>query len=111
LLHSRGFRFRKDHPVDTGDRTVRPDIVFTKQKVAVFVDGCFWHLCPDHGRIPGGKNATYWEAKLIGNSRRDMEDNRRLEQNGWRVVRFWEHTALTTAADVIGREVHSRQEC
>lgn len=91
-LHRLGFRFRKDHPIDVGEsRKPRPDIAFTRQKVAVFVDGCYWHLCPEHGRIPGGKNRDYWERKLTGNKARDQADTAALTAAGWEVIRVWEH--------------------
>lgn len=91
-LHRLGFRFRKDYPVDVGQsRKPRPDIAFTRQRVAVFVDGCYWHLCPDHGRIPGGANRGYWERKLKSNQARDQADTSALAAAGWKVVRIWEH--------------------
>src|SRR4051812_34004925 len=62
-LHSRGYRFRVDYRVDIGGRRPRPDIAFTRLKLAVFVDGCFWHCCPEHGRPPLS-NKGYWGPKL-----------------------------------------------
>lgn len=101
-LHKRGMRFRKDLPIDVGEsRHPRPDIVFTRRKVAVFLDGCFWHLCPVHGRIPGGKNSSYWKAKLEGNRERDQRDTELLVRSGWRVVRIWEHELLCDAVDAV----------
>jgi len=105
-LHSKGLRFRKDHPIDVGRRKVRPDIVFTKKRVAVFVDGCFWHLCPEHGRVPGGKNSAYWETKLRRNSDRDRLDTQRLEDRGWQVVRVWEHEPPEAAAELVVRRLN-----
>ena len=101
LLHGQGYRYRTDHPIRMGDGVIRPDIVFTRYRVAVFVDGCFWHVCPEHGRIPGGKNAAYWEAKLIGNRSRDKAHTQVLLATGWRVVRIWEHESLGEAADKV----------
>lgn len=95
-LHALGYRFRKDLRLDLGTTKVRPDIVFTRRKVAVFVDGCFWHACPDHGRIPG-RNAWYWEPKLARNVERDRQADAALAANGWAVVRLWEHVQLTEA--------------
>ena len=96
-LHTRGFRFRVDLRVDTGiGRCPRPDIVFTRARVAVFVDGCFWHCCPEHGRPPLS-NGSYWGPKLARNVQRDEEDTRRLEDAGWSVVRLWEHVPLDDA--------------
>src|SRR4051794_4976178 len=69
-LHARGLRFRVDYPVRTDALTVRPDVVFTRWRVAVFVDGCFWHGCPEHGTRPQ-RNAAYWGPKLQRNVARD----------------------------------------
>ena len=76
---------------------MRPDICFTRARVAVFVDGCFWHGCPEHGRRPA-TNRAYWLAKIERNRARDVRDTRRLQQGGWRVVRIWEHTPPAIAA-------------
>lgn len=65
ILHRRGCRFRKDMLLKYEGGQVRPDIVFTRQRVAVFIDGCFWHMCPEHGHIPKS-NVKYWKAKLVG---------------------------------------------
>jgi DNA mismatch endonuclease (patch repair protein) len=67
-----------------------PDFVFWKRRVAIFVDGCFWHCCPEHGRNPGS-NRSYWVPKLRRNRQRDLETSRRLRKLGWRVLRLWEH--------------------
>ena len=69
---------------------VRPDFVFRRQRVALFVDGCFWHGCPRHGTLPAG-NRPFWRRKLAGNRTRDRRVNRALRRLGWRVVRVWEH--------------------
>jgi DNA mismatch endonuclease (patch repair protein) len=69
---------------------VRPDFVFLKQRMAIFVDGCFWHGCPEHGTKPK-HNRAFWRQKLAANRRRDELVNRTLRKAGWRVVRFWEH--------------------
>lgn len=69
---------------------VRPDFVFRKERVAVFVDGCFWHGCPKHCRMPAG-NRAFWRKKLTANRERDRRVNRELRRAGWRVVRIWEH--------------------
>lgn len=68
----------------------RPDIVFPGSRVAVFVDGCFWHGCPIHGHIPKSRE-SYWGPKLTRNIQRDAEVTARLAGQGWRVLRFWEH--------------------
>ena len=90
-LHAMGYRFRKDFPIRADDgRLIRPDIVFTRYRVAIFIDGCFWHSCPIHGRQPTS-NASYWLPKLEGNAARDREQTAALESAGWTVLRFWEH--------------------
>ena len=68
----------------------RPDIVFPKKKLAIFVDGCFWHGCPIHGTIPK-TNTDFWEAKIKGNIERDRQITTQLTINGWIVIRIWEH--------------------
>lgn len=100
-LHAMGLRYRVDHPVrcDEG-RPIRPDIVFTRRRVAVFVDGCFWHRCPDHQVMPKA-NREYWEPKLRRNVERDRETDRRLGRAGWRVVRVWEHESAAAACDAV----------
>ena len=90
LLHAAGHRFRKDYPIQAGEITVRPDIVFTRQQLAVFIDGCFWHRCPEHGNQPR-VNRPYWDEKLRRNVARDKRVNAALDLAGWRVVRIWEH--------------------
>ena len=70
--------------------SVRPDFVFPKLRVAVFVDGCFWHGCPKHATWPANR-AAWWRRKITGNQDRDRLVNRALRANGWRVVRIWEH--------------------
>jgi DNA mismatch endonuclease (patch repair protein) len=69
-LHAAGFRYRKDYPLRLGRKLVRPDIAFTRSRVAVFVDGCFWHSCPRHGEVPA-TNVGFWAAKLEANADRD----------------------------------------
>ena len=68
----------------------KPDFVFRRERVAVFVDGCFWHGCPKHGRKPG-TNKNYWEEKLARNRARDLKVSRKLRKNRWIVLRLWEH--------------------
>jgi DNA mismatch endonuclease (patch repair protein) len=104
-LHALGYRYRKDLRLDLPEGArVRPDIVFTARKVAVFVDGCFWHVCPVHGRQPT-KNEWYWTPKLRRNIERDRAANAALEAAGWRVVRLWEHEALPAALEAVVRAV------
>jgi DNA mismatch endonuclease, patch repair protein len=99
-LHRRGARFRKDLPVRLGDRVVRPDIVFTRARLAVFIDGCFWHACPVHGNQPRA-NTDYWRPKLALNVARDRAVDEALIAAGWRVLRAWEHEPPVSAADRI----------
>jgi len=89
-LHARGLRFRKDLLLRVGTVRVHPDIVFTRAKVAVFLDGCFWHACPEHGTVPKS-NVTYWAPKLAANIERDQRVNEALTMDGWLVRRVWEH--------------------
>lgn len=68
----------------------RPDFLFPRERLAVFVDGCFWHGCPKHGTRPSS-NVAFWEAKILGNQKRDRSVARELRHAGWRVLRIWEH--------------------
>jgi DNA mismatch endonuclease, patch repair protein len=79
-----------------------PDFSFSRERVAVFVDGCFWHGCPKHCRIPK-TNRSYWEQKLAANRLRDRLVNRTLRKNGWRVVRIWEHALAKREAVCVRR--------
>jgi DNA mismatch endonuclease (patch repair protein) len=104
LLHRAGLRFRVDLPIAIDDRRpLRPDIVFTRAKLAVFVDGCFWHGCAAHGRRPGIRNGNYWNSKIARNAERDREQNEALARAGWIVLRFWEHEQPEIAAREIER--------
>ncbi|MEX2627446.1 MAG: DNA mismatch endonuclease Vsr [Ilumatobacteraceae bacterium] len=104
---SKGLRFRVDRKVLPGLRS-RPDIVLGPSKVAVFVDGCFWHRCAEHGTIPKN-NREWWTDKLDANVERDRRADRQLTDAGWHVLGFWEHDATATAADVVERTVRSRR--
>lgn len=97
-LWARGLRYRVDVPLRVDDgRPIRPDVVFAQQKLVVFVDGCFWHGCSEHGTSPS-YNSEYWSEKLSRNIRRDRRDEQRLSSVGWRVVRVWEHETPIDAA-------------
>ena len=96
LLHRQGFRFRVDISPIPGVRR-RADIVFTRAKVAIFVDGCFWHGCPDHATWPKA-NAKFWREKIEANRRRDADTNAKFEEAGWTVIRVWEHEDPFSAA-------------
>ena len=107
-LHRRGWRFQVDRPVDTGDRRVRPDIVFTRWRVAVFVDGCFWHSCPQHGQRPKA-NASFWDDKFRRNAERDVADTDSLQQLGWTVVRVWEHESTSDGVSAVEAALRATQ--
>lgn len=96
LLHRRGMRYRVDTRPITDVRR-RADLVFPGVRVAVFVDGCFWHGCPDHYR-PATRNADFWREKINGNRARDKDTNATLAAAGWTVIRVWEHDDLAHAA-------------
>jgi DNA mismatch endonuclease (patch repair protein) len=96
-LHAAGLRFRKDHRLDLPSGRVRPDIVFTHQRLAVFFDSCFWHSCPQHGHQPK-VNDSYWSPKLARTIERDRSNDRTLQAAGWTVIRVWEHESLVDAA-------------
>nr|WP_244299122.1 very short patch repair endonuclease [Streptomyces viridochromogenes] len=97
LLHAAGKRYRVDYRLQLEGARPRPDIAFTRARVAVFVDGCFWHCCPEHGRQPG-VNGGYWGPKLERNVARDRAADEALAAAGWSVVRVWEHEDPDRAA-------------
>jgi DNA mismatch endonuclease (patch repair protein) len=103
LLHASGARFRVDLPVrvEGHSRAIRPDIAFTRARLAVFIDGCFWHGCPVHGQRPSIRNGHYWTPKLASNMERDSLHTSRLQEAGWTVLRFWEHEDPRTVAAAI----------
>lgn len=96
-LHRRGIRYFVDRAPLRGQRR-RADLVFPRRRVAVYVDGCFWHRCPVHATDPKN-NADWWAAKLAGNVARDRATDAELAAAGWRVVRIWEHEDPVCAAD------------
>lgn len=102
-LHALGLRFRVCvRPIPAVRRTA--DVVFPRARVAVFVDGCFWHGCAEHYRIPQ-TNTEYWHDKITGNRGRDVHTNSILRDEGWTVVRIWEHEDASDAALVVARTV------
>ena len=107
-LHARGYRYRVDYAPIEGFRR-RADVVFTRAKIAVFVDGCFWHGCPVHATQPK-INADYWLPKLARNIERDRDTDAVLEAAGWVVLRFWEHEPSEMMAEAVSAEIgrHSR---
>lgn len=104
ILHRHGMRYRVNaRPIKTLRRTA--DVVFTKQRLAVFIDGCFWHGCPVHYVAPK-QNVTFWSDKVDRNRARDRETNGLLQQAGWTVLRVWEHEE---AEEVVRRIEITRQ--
>jgi DNA mismatch endonuclease (patch repair protein) len=105
-LHREGFRYTIDARALPSSRR-RADLVFRRARVAVFVDGCFWHSCPLHGSMPK-HNASWWKAKLAGNVRRDRDTDRELRAAGWVVVRVWAHEDPTRACEKVRRALAVR---
>lgn len=108
VLHSLGLRYRVDR-APLPDLRRRADVVLGASRVAVYVDGCFWHVCPQHGTWPRA-NAEWWKTKLERNRARDVDTNIRLEAEGWKVIRVWEHEPAEAAAVRIAALVHARRE-
>jgi len=107
LLHGMGLRYRvSSRPLPARRRTA--DIVFRPVKVAVFVDGCFWHGCPEH-KLPPKSNTEFWITKINQNSLRDGETDRELLEAGWLVIRVWEHENPRLAAERIAEAVSRRK--
>lgn len=98
-LHGRGLRYRVDMDLRPATKG-RPDVVFISPRIAIFVDGCFWHRCPEHGTAPT-TNSAWWEEKLTRNVERDRRHDQELQDAGWRVVHIWEHEDPREAADRI----------
>ncbi|MER7516215.1 very short patch repair endonuclease [Streptomyces sp. NPDC126499] len=105
-VHARGLRYRVSiRPLPSLRRTA--DLVFTRAKVAVFLDGCFWHGCPQH-YYASGTNSDYWTLKINKNRERDADTDRRLIEAGWVVVRVWGHEDPLSAADRVVESVAQR---
>jgi DNA mismatch endonuclease, patch repair protein len=107
-LHCSGLRFRVNYPPLVSHARRRADIVFTRWKVAVFVDGCFWHGCPVHGTWPKA-NAVWWREKIKSNKKRDQDTNTALVASGWMVLRIWEHVPPDEAAATIAKALDRRR--
>lgn len=106
-LHRSGLRFRKDLRIDfSGGGSVRPDVVFTGARVAVFIDGCFWHRCPEHFQRPKA-NRAFWDAKISSSVDRDRRVDEALTADGWTVLRFWEHMPFEEIVIAIADRVRS----
>lgn len=106
-LHARGFRYRVDASLPLAGIRRRADILFTRAQVAVFVDGCFWHSCPQHGTTPKS-NREWWVTKLAANVARDAGTDRRLADSGWISLRIWEHEDPGDAAERVAQIVRTR---
>lgn len=108
LIHAAGLRYRVDvAPIPELRR--RADVVFRRVKIAVFIDGCFWHGCPQHGARRTTANTEYWEAKIVRNQARDQDTDRRLRAEGWLSLRVWEHEDAQEASARIVAEVRRRR--
>lgn len=108
-LHKAGARFRKHRKIKLTGVSVKPDLVFVGPRLAVFVDGCFWHRCPQHGTDPV-RNGDFWRRKLDRNVERDRRVDTALVIAGWRVMRFWEHVPpVDAAAEILSALQESRR--
>ncbi|MFI8253263.1 very short patch repair endonuclease [Streptomyces filamentosus] len=108
LLHAAGLRYRVEYPVPGMPRR-RIDVAFTSVKVAVLIDGCFWHGCPEHATHPKS-NAEWWRHKLDRNMARDRETTEHLTEGGWEVLRFWEHEAPEEVAQRVAAVVERQRD-
>jgi DNA mismatch endonuclease (patch repair protein) len=108
LVHAAGLRYRVDACPLPGVRR-RADMVFRPDRVAVFIDGCFWHGCPEHGRRTYGKNTWYWPEKIERNRARDADTDSLLSEAGWLVLRVWEHERAEDAARLVIETVGTRR--
>ncbi|MEU2750323.1 very short patch repair endonuclease [Streptomyces collinus] len=104
LLHAAGLRYRVEYPVPGLPRR-RIDVAFPRAKVAVLIDGCFWHGCPQHATRPKA-NAEWWRTKLERNMARDRETTEHLVAAGWTVLRFWEHEDPADVAGQVSEALH-----
>lgn len=95
-LWKNGYRYRRN----TKNLVGKPDISIKKYKVAIFIDSCFWHQCPEHANMPK-TNADFWKKKLERNKERDKEVNRNYKENGWNIKRIWEHEVKNDLDKVI----------
>jgi DNA mismatch endonuclease (patch repair protein) len=111
-LHNMGLRFRKDAQMEN-DLKIKADIVFPRNRICIFVDGCFWHGCPYHLKAPK-THASWWKEKIKDNRKRDERQTQELQSRGWTVLRYWEHDVtpenLLSVCSEIGRLVKIGQE-
>jgi len=106
-LHAKGLRYRVAYPVPGLPRR-SIDVAFPGKRVAVFVDGCYWHRCPEH-HIPAKNNSAWWQTKLQGNVKRDRSTDHQLASQDWLVLRFWEHEDMREVADSVAEAVAARE--
>jgi DNA mismatch endonuclease (patch repair protein) len=107
VVHAAGLRYRVNaRPEPNLRRTA--DLLFTRARVAVFIDGCYWHGCPEHFSVPA-TNPDYWKGKIGRNRQRDAETTALLVERGWTVLRFWEHESAPVVADCIAEAVKAGQ--
>ena len=112
-VHALGLRYFVDKPVkfEIHSRSIRADLVFPRIRLAVFIDGCFWHGCPEHMTWPS-RNGRWWRSKIADNQARDRRQTRQLGAARWTVIRIWSHSEPSTAARRIDRAVRSaRRRC
>lgn len=102
IVHGLGLRYRTDHLIRAGGLRTHADLAFTAVSLAVFVDGCFWHCCPEHFRMPRS-NLDYWRPKFAANVARDRRVDAALSDSGWSVIRVWEHQPAKGAAESVVR--------
>jgi DNA mismatch endonuclease (patch repair protein) len=102
VSHSAGYRYRKHYSKLPG----KPDIAFPSKKVAVFIDGCFWHSCHVHSKIPLS-NVSYWREKMSKNKKQDKKINAACRKAGWKVVRIWEHEIKKSPQKAIVRIINA----
>lgn len=106
LVHAQGLRYRVSaRPISDLRRTA--DMVFRPTKVAVFIDGCYWHGCPEH-YVPPRTNSGYWSEKVLRNVQRDRDTDQRLKDAGWLALRFWEHEPSEMCAQRIVATITER---
>jgi DNA mismatch endonuclease, patch repair protein len=107
-LFRRGLRFRVDQRIYACGVWTRPDVSFPRLRIAIFVDGCYWHACPTHF-VPSRTNTDYWSVKLESNVRRDRRQDAALRQDGWVVVRRWGHESASEIADEVQSWIESKR--
>jgi DNA mismatch endonuclease (patch repair protein) len=102
--------WRRHRPIRVDQRTIWPDFVFPGSHLIVFVDGCFWHHCPLHAKVPASRR-RYWATKLAGNKARDQRNDRALRRHGWQVLRIWEHSVREDPDGVARRVLNAIAKC